>query len=104
MSDSLFKELLAQAISMSSVKVRGLYTTPRSWGVYKIAPAQTTKRYRYGNYPVRQQELKCEFDDVELVALYSVRVFAQQLAFHLNHEDKIECSGADTVLNCETSG
>jgi hypothetical protein len=89
MSDLLPKELLAQAISRSSVKVQGLYTTPRSWGVYKIAPAQkyhATKRFRFGNYPVRQQELEAEFGVVKLVALFSVRVFAQQLAFHLNRE------------------
>jgi len=93
MSDSLTNELLAQAISRSSVKVQGLYTTPRSWGVYKIERPQryhATKQFRFGNYPVRKHELETEFGVVKLVALFSARVFAQQLASHLNHGCKID--------------
>lgn len=93
MSDLLTKELLAKAITRLSVKVRGLYTTPRSWGVYKIVPSQkyhATKQFRFGNYPVRKQELEAEFGVVKLAALFSDRVSAQQLASHLNHGCKID--------------
>ena len=89
MSDSRTKELMTHAIQLSSVTVQGLYTAPRSWGVYEIEPSHqnlATKRFRFGNHSVRQRELEAEFGAVSRVALFLERVFAEELARHLNHK------------------
>jgi len=43
------------------------------------------KRIRFGNHPVRQQELEGEFGAAGLVALFPERVLAEELASLLNH-------------------
>lgn len=84
------KELLRIAINPSSVVVRGKYTDPKTWGVYEVSPSQrasSTRRFRFGNHPIRQHELVSEFSDANLVALFLERAFAEELAHLLNSGD-----------------
>lgn len=83
MNSPQLRELLAKAVEPSSVVVKGQYTSPRTWGVYEL-PAESTTRFRFGNHPVRQQELVREFGTARLEALFTSRPLALQLAFLLN--------------------
>lgn len=74
--------LLAQAISPKSVQIVGLYTQPRSWGVYRVDSA--AKGFRFGNHPVRMQELEREFGRCVLVVLFADRDLAREAARQLN--------------------
>jgi hypothetical protein len=71
-------ELLAQAI----LRCTGRYTSPHTWGVYRISPSapSSTKRFRSGNHPVREQELRREFGNVECLALFTSAAQARELA------------------------
>ena len=60
------------------------WTTPRSWGVWELPVDASGKRYRYGNNPIRGQELENEFGRVRLVALYTQRDAAKEHADALN--------------------
>ena len=78
-------ELLAMAVPASSLTAAGLYTSPRSWGVYELeSVARGTKRFRYGNHPVRQAELEREFGRVTRIHLFAARSLAAELAGILN--------------------
>ena len=78
-------ELLKQSVLQSSLTPAGSLTVPRSWGVYQLAagPSQS-KRFRYGNHPVRQSELEHEFGRVACVALFTSRPLASELAHLYN--------------------
>lgn len=82
------KELLAVSVRVSSVDAQGKYTTPRTWGVYEITPSHgdgATRRFRFGNHPIRQRELESEFSGAAIVALFHERAFAEELARLLNN-------------------
>ena len=83
MSKAREKELLAKAVSRELVKVVGRYTYPRTWGVYRLECY--CKCFRFGNHPVRADELSRAYGDVELVALFGERGDAKELASLLNH-------------------
>jgi hypothetical protein len=70
------------AVSGPSLTVQGRYTSPPSWGVYRIEPAQrtATRPFRLGNHPVREQELRAEFGSVQVIALFTSRELAVELA------------------------
>jgi hypothetical protein len=44
-----------------------------------------TRRFRFGNHPIRQRELESEFSDAGVVALFLERAFAEELACLLNN-------------------
>ena len=80
------RELLeSRSISPASVRDDGPLTIPRSFGVY-VLPAShgSTRRYRFGNHPVRLNELVAEFGDARLHLLFRVRSDAEALAKILN--------------------
>ena len=53
------------------------YTTPRTFGVYELPQsAGGTRRFRFGNHPVRQQELEREFGQCTLIGTYEQRAKA----------------------------
>lgn len=57
----------------------GMYTQPRSWGVYKLTMAAGQGRqYRFGNHPVRQRELEREFGRVQVLSLFLSRLAAEE--------------------------
>ena len=60
------------------------WTIPRSYGVWEIGNSGSSKKYRYGNHPIRGAELSAEFSSVKLVALYSTQAEAKQHADELN--------------------
>jgi len=82
MSQSRAQELLGKAVSSAALVLAGRYTRPASWGVYKVLSKEeaTTKPYRTGNHPVRYEELRREFKHIEVVALFTERALATELA------------------------
>ena len=89
MSESRKKEVLALSIDIKDVEVVGLYTKPRTWGVYCIiGPAQGDRQFRFGNHPIREWELRREFKfgKVSLEALFTERSLAIELKNILNNE------------------
>ncbi|RZG84412.1 hypothetical protein [Acinetobacter venetianus] len=81
------EHLLKNAISPDQVTIKGYLTVPRSYGVYALPlDADGTKRFRFGNHPMRQQELKHEFGSCKLYQLFLDRKQAETLAKWLNKE------------------
>ncbi len=84
------KELEAKMVSPSSLSrsAESAYlTSPRSFGVYslvKSASKLTGRKYRFGNHPVRMNELERDFDKVELEGVFLDRDDAQRYASLLN--------------------
>ena len=77
--------LITQEISPSSLRRDGHLTNPRSYGVFEIPTSSKSKKiYRYGNYPVRQDELTLEHGRCTLLHLFLDREIAQTLAYHFN--------------------
>lgn len=78
-----------RAISPRSVQPDGALTSPRSYGVYELpATAVGTKRFRYGNHPVRKHELEREFGGCALRYLFLRRDDAAAMAARLNEEGR----------------
>jgi hypothetical protein len=66
------------------------WTSPKSWGTFVILDGKNpATRYRYGNYPIRLDELKAEFGSVRLLALFDNREDAKLLADLLNAEVEV---------------
>ena len=86
MTQARVNELLRLAADQSSLRPNGSYTIPPSWGVYRIAPSRqvATRLFRFGNHPIRQTELRNEFGSVSLIAHFTARVLAAELASLLN--------------------
>lgn len=83
-SDSL-TVLLARAVDPSKLALNGYLTTPPSFGVYDLgSSARSTKRFRYGNHPVRCRELEAEFGSCKIEAVFRVRSDAKRVADYLN--------------------
>jgi hypothetical protein len=74
-----------KSIDPSSVKSDGRYTSPRTWGVYQVECLPEGKRFRFGNHPVRQQELIRQYGEAQRVGrLYEARIDAKEAAYRLN--------------------
>jgi hypothetical protein len=77
--------IILHAISTKSVRIKGPLTQPRSYGVYAItANYGVTRRYHFGNYPVRMRELVKQFGNCTLEYLFLSRNEAKKLASMLN--------------------
>lgn len=84
MSEAL-KNAVARAISPATVRIEGTLTTPRSFGVYELPrEASATKRFRFGNHPVRQRELEAEFGSAKRIYLFLAREDARTVSRLLN--------------------
>ena len=59
-------------------------TTPRTYGVWELPEGANGKTFRFGNNPVRGDELKRECGKAKLVALYPSRDKAIEHAHDLN--------------------
>lgn len=62
------ENLLSESVSENSVCIdqqNKNYTISRSYGVYEILSTINTKRFRFGNHPVRENELVREFENVK---------------------------------------
>lgn len=74
-----------KSIDPSSVISDGRYTNPRTWGVYQVDVPLEGTRFRFGNHPVRQQELIRQYGEARLVGkLYKARIDAKEAAYRLN--------------------
>lgn len=79
------KLLEDRAISPQAVRPDGVLTSPRSYGAYELPEAETgTRRFRYGNHPVRLQELEGAFGACKLLYLFLHRDDAAAMAAQLN--------------------
>lgn len=79
------KKLEARAISPRSVRPDGHLTLPRSYGVYELSGnIRNTRRFRYGNHPVRRQELERQFGACKLLYLFGTRADAAEMAAACN--------------------
>lgn len=77
--------LATRAISPRDVRPDGPRTIPRSFGVYELlASTSGTRRFRYGNHPVRLHELEREFGSCKLLYLFLQRADAVAMASALN--------------------
>ena len=80
------EDLLALLISESSLRPDGNLTILRSFGVYRILRSfGASRRYRFGNHPVRRHELDREFSATKIEALFFERQVAQELVFNCNN-------------------
>jgi hypothetical protein len=76
---------IGQEISPRQVRPDGPLTHPRSYGVYSLpSSAGATRRYRFGNYPVRLLELEREYGSCKLEHLFLSRSDAMAKAASLN--------------------
>lgn len=81
------ERLLEKSISEKSVRIDSNnknYTNPRTFGVYEITDTNDSKRFRFGNHPVREKELIREFENVNRIGLFLDRKDAKSLAKYLN--------------------
>jgi len=59
-------------------------TVPRTFGVWELPANTGSKRYRYGNNPVRESELTREYGAAKRIALYTDRDAAKSHASEMN--------------------
>jgi hypothetical protein len=77
--------ILDREIQPSSVREAGPLTRPRSYGVYQLpSSVKATRRFRFGNYPVRMRELEREFGKCSRRHLFLSRNDAREVASWLN--------------------
>ena len=86
------EQLMAKSVNPKHYQVDSAnhnYTKPRTWGAFAIpddSATGTKKKFRLGNYPVRQRELEKEFGLVEFIALFEKRDDAKALIDLLENE------------------
>jgi hypothetical protein len=102
MNDVRKKELMALSIGPSTVSVEGYYTNPRTYGVYRIPRTKPgSRQFRFGNHPVRELELIRD-GNVSVVAIFTDRSHAEELANLLNIENKrLVTDSADNYENLD---
>jgi len=73
MTTSTITTLAARAIKPQAIRPNGPLTTPRRFGGYELlSPTPDTRRFRFGNHPVRLYELERERGSCRL--LFSVQM------------------------------
>jgi hypothetical protein len=79
------ESLRKKAVSPQRLKADGSYTSPRSYGVYRLTGrGDVGRRYRFGNHPVRMDELNRDYGACELEGLFLERADAELLTTLLN--------------------
>jgi len=87
MSHNRKSDLLALSIDPTQVRPNGTLTLPRTFGVYRLTgPRRHGRIYRFGNHPIRHQELINQHGGASLMALYTERRLAEELAALLNED------------------
>jgi len=77
--------ILQREIELSDVREIGALTKPRSYGVYEVpSRADSTRRFRFGNHPIRMRELQREFGRCSRRHLFCSRADAREVAKALN--------------------
>lgn len=81
MAADMLEDLMRHAVSEATLVADGILTRPRSYGVYDIGLGHGgTKRYRFGNHPIRGTELRAEFGQARVVAIFLERQHARAVA------------------------
>lgn len=81
---SSIDSIITRSVSPSSVSADGTLTYPRTYGVYRIpSSARSTRRFRFGNHPIRQRELENEYGSCHLEYLFMDREDAKAVAKEL---------------------
>ena len=63
--------LRVKAVNPSRLRIEDNYTSPRSFGVYRITGrGDVGRRFRFGNHPVRMYELTRDYGDCEIEAIF----------------------------------
>lgn len=79
--------LLSISLDPAEIEVIGRYSDPRTYGVYALVGAKHSgRRFRFGNHPVRHNELARQYESVRLEALFIKRSDASELAALLNYQ------------------
>lgn len=73
-------QIASRSVTPSQVRPDGQLTDPRTYGVYEVDGAGRTRRFRFGNHPVRMQELEREFGACTLRYLFYKREDAKAMA------------------------
>ena len=82
------ESLIQRSIDPESVRLEGTMTNPPSFGVYAIENIDDgSTHYRFGNHPVRKQELEDKFGSAELEYLFLSREDAAALTAALNRPE-----------------
>ena len=80
--------IIRGATSPNNVQVTGCLTDPPSFGVYMLpVNCGTTRYYRFGNYPIRGQELERKFGPCTLKYLFLLKADAMAVTSWLNAND-----------------
>ena len=77
-------EMSNKSANIENISYEGSYTNPRSYGVYYLQNSTISRRYRFGNHPIRMRELEREFSSCALIKLFLSREDAKALAYQLN--------------------
>jgi hypothetical protein len=82
--------LVGRTISPSHVLQDGVFTHPRSYGVYELPKSSLgTCRFRYGNHPVRMRELEREYGSCKLLYLFLQRIDAVAMVTILKSSESV---------------
>ncbi|MDR2838258.1 MAG: hypothetical protein LBV49_06760 [Azonexus sp.] len=82
--NAAIESLLTKAKETRSQATSNGLTFPRTWGTYELTNAGQSRRFRYGNHPIRQKELAQEFGACKVVATFYSQDEAHELANLLN--------------------
>lgn len=73
--------IIQRAVDPAGVEAASRLTDPRSYGVYQLPyTSKSDARFRFGNHPVRMQELDHEFGSCTLTFLFLSRDDAETVA------------------------
>lgn len=77
--------IIQRAADPAGVEPAGPLSDPRSYGVYQLPyTSGSAGRFRFGNHPIRMQELEHEFGSCTLTFLFLSRDDAETIARVLN--------------------
>lgn len=85
-----FENLMQLAVDSKKFYIQGIYTSPRTYGVYALInrlnhhQSNHGKKFRFGNHPIRQHELIKQYGTAEIQAVFLERHQAKIFADRLN--------------------
>lgn len=83
--------LLRRAVNPATLQRDGIYTRPRSYGVYELPEDCGAPRLiRIGNHPIREEELIRQYGSCDRIAVFLDRTEAELTATALLEERKAQ--------------
>ena len=81
------ESIMRRAIGSNRFRIEGNYTAPRSFGVYRLTgQGDIGKKFRFGNHPVRMNELLRDYRACDIEGIFLDRSDAKTLASLLNSD------------------